>query len=176
MKKVATFLFKYILSSFTFLFFIRLINLGNDLLFEQILISGFLAHLFVTLFQFKINFLTYDLKKSLRNSLIGFMIYVLVALFTILNIDRSRSFYVLSWVDKGALICSNSSLDLSKVRSKEKLNPTGISSRLEEQVKRGLILKSDSVCQLTQYGELYLFSAEVIAKIFKLRNWELNAS
>lgn len=176
MKNVVMFLFKYVLLNFIFLFFLRLIKFGNDLLLEQILISGFLVHLIITLFHFKINLLTYDLKKSLRNSLLGFLIYLLVALFTILNIDRSRSFYVLSWVDKGVVICSSSGLDLSKVKSREKLNPSGISSRIEEQVKRGLILKSDSICKLTQYGELYLFSAEVIAEIFKLNNWELNNS
>ena len=176
MKKALTFLLGHILLSFTFLFFIRLINLGNDLLFEQILISGFLGYLVVTLLYFRINFFSYDWKKSLRDSLLGFMIYLLIALFTILNIDRSRSFYVLSWVAKGIVICTDSSLDLTKVQSKEKFNSIGISSRIEEQVKRNLVLKSDSGCQLTQYGELYLVSAEVLAEIFNLKNWELNAS
>ena len=120
MKKAITFLLGYILLGFTFLFFIRLINLGNDLLFEQILISGFLGYLVVTLLYFRINFLYYNWKKSLRDSFLGFMIYLLIALFTILNIDRSRSFYILSWVAKDIVICTDFSLDLSKVQSKEK--------------------------------------------------------
>jgi len=176
MKKVSIFLLCYILFSFILLFFIRLTNLGNDLLFEQIFISGFLGYLLVTLVHFKIFFLSYEWKKSLKNSLLGFLIYLLIALFTVLNIDRSRSFYVLSWVAKGSVICVGSSIDLSRVQSKEKFNSIGISTRIEEQVKRRLILKSDSSCQLTQYGELYLFSAEVLAEIFKLKNWDLNAT
>jgi hypothetical protein len=93
----------------------------------------------------------------------------------ILNIDRSRSFYVLNWVDKGSANFSNGEFNFDKVKSSEKLNEEGIISRIEEQISRGLINKNPQGVELSILGSILLKGSETIAVIFNLRGWAQNS-
>ena len=93
---------------------------------------------------------------------------------TILNIDRSRSYYVLSWVDKDLVKMSGASYDLSKIHSSEKLDLVGIQQRLSEQLSRGLIEISNSDVKVTASGSFIVKLSNLLADIFKLDGWRKN--
>ena len=63
---------------------------------------------------------------------------------------------------------------MSNVKSEERLNVSAISSRIDEHVNRGLIIKSDNGCKLSWIGKFYLQTAELMAKIFRLSFWNSN--
>ncbi len=111
--------------------------------------------------------------------LISFVIAALVALTfltqnVILNIDRSRSFYVLSWVDRGAVTYVDGTYDFNRVVSAEKLNEKGVVHRIEEQISRGYIRKNEKGLELTWLGSSLLELSNLIAGIFNLRGWHQN--
>jgi len=95
--------------------------------------------------------------------------------FTLVNVDRSRSFYVLSWIDAGEVTNVGGQLDLSKVDSLEKLNPDAIQSRLAEQTQRGYIENQSNKWVLTKKGKSLLLFANWLANKFKLAGWLSNA-
>jgi predicted transcriptional regulator len=90
---------------------------------------------------------------------------------TVMNIDRSRSFYVLSWVGNGDIQISNGQLNLSKVISDEKLNISAIKERIGEQVDRGLIERRRTTYILTQKGKVTLSIANRLASFYHLEGW-----
>lgn len=111
--------------------------------------------------------------------LIAFLVVGLtsVNLFTqsiVLNIDRSRSFYVLSWAEKNLIEYRDGRLDLNMVKSNEKLSVTSIEQRIIEQQKRNLLEISESKVRLTTQGKILLSFSNLTAKILGLRNWEKN--
>jgi hypothetical protein len=93
----------------------------------------------------------------------------------LLNIDRSRSFYVLSWVSNNQIKNTSGELVIS-VRSKEALNQEGVNLRLNENIARGLIKKSDDIFILTSRGKILLEVSEKFANLFNLKNWKANAT
>ena len=93
----------------------------------------------------------------------------------ILNIDRSRSFYVLSWVDKGLISLKNSKIVFQKECSNEMMNPEAIKIRLLEQSNRGYISQSGHNFHLTFLGSLQLLIAKNLATVFDLNNWFENS-
>jgi hypothetical protein len=93
---------------------------------------------------------------------------------TILNVDRSRSFYVLSWTDKDLVSYNGEILNVAKVHSDEKLGLTGVETRINEQISRGLISRHQNELALTRQGKFYLFIANTLAKIYILDHWENN--
>jgi predicted transcriptional regulator len=88
-----------------------------------------------------------------------------------MNIDRSRSFYVLSWVGNGDIQISNGQLNLSKVISDEKLNISAIKERIGEQVDRSLIERRGTTYILTQKGKVMLSIANRLASFYHLEGW-----
>lgn len=93
---------------------------------------------------------------------------------TLLNIDRSRSFYVLSWVDAGVVSGSISKPDLKNVKSLEKIDVNAISQRLSEQSQRGLISVSNNEFSLTIGGRILVTLSKSLSNLFKLNGWNLN--
>jgi hypothetical protein len=92
----------------------------------------------------------------------------------ILNVDRSRSFYVLNWVNQNQIVLEQGVLNLDNVISKEKSSKEAINVRLEEQINRGLILKKEGELSLSRSGEIVLRIAEVVATVFNLQQWKDN--
>jgi hypothetical protein len=91
-----------------------------------------------------------------------------------LNIDRSRSFYVLSWVDKNLINYREGSLDLKLVKSPEKSNLPAIEQRIIEQQKRGLLEITGTTVILTSRGEILIKFSNITADVLGLRNWKMN--
>ncbi len=149
----------------------RSLGVANNLLFEQIILTAFFnGAVYVGFSMFR------GLRASqiLPKVLLASLIFTSTANFGLLNIDRSRSFYVLSWVEKSKVFETASKLDLSKVKSNERLNSEAIQVRLDEHVSRGLIRFDENQYVITKLGRVYLLVAQYAAKIFRLDNWSKN--
>jgi hypothetical protein len=109
------------------------------------------------------------LKKSFITALaISFILNI-----SLLNIDRSRSFYVLSWVANGD-IKENSNKLIVLAKSDEARDVSATLLRLNENKSRGLIEKKSETYELTWQGRLMLRSSNTLAWIFALKNWNMN--
>jgi hypothetical protein len=92
----------------------------------------------------------------------------------ILNIDRSRSFYVLGWVANHSIMISPYELNLNDVLSKEKENSDAVRYRISEQIDRGLMVVNNDVLALTGRGILLVRFSDCISQVFDLRGWKAN--
>jgi hypothetical protein len=93
---------------------------------------------------------------------------------TLLNIDRSRSIYVLSWVNNQDINFKEGKIFI-RVKSPESVNEEAIRLRVDENLKRGLIANQGQILKLTFSGTVVLKFNEVMANIFKLKNWKINS-
>ncbi len=164
---------------FLILFFgIRIFAFGNSLIFEQITCVTVLSTLAI---------FYWDIGNSGRSRRLGphssglmykylciALIVFTVAQASILNIDRSRSFYVLAWVQEGKVLVTGNQIDLSKVVSAEASSMTSIQARLIEQSQRGLVTIKEGKYSLTKKGILVLRISDLIAGVFKLELWAKN--
>jgi hypothetical protein len=93
---------------------------------------------------------------------------------SILNIDRSRSFYILSWVKNNEVSLGvDGALEL-KVASHESLNTQAIHERLKEQLQRGLIKTDFGRYKLSVSGELTYNLAVLLSNFYDLTGWKKN--
>jgi hypothetical protein len=147
-------------------FIVRIVN-QSSLIFDQLLLCGFVTLLLLFIGR------RYGKNKLLSN----FEIFLLVVSITFasqsvfLNIDRSRSFYVLSWIQNNHLTYVNGEIDLSRVESQEKANESAIRDRINEQLIRGYLIKSQSGVQLSKRGLLVLTVSNHLAEFFNLKGW-----
>ncbi len=154
----------------------------SDLLFDQFCIISILL--------FVLSFLRnkwVDERNSRKKTnehaiavaLISSLIYFSTIQYTVLAVDRSRSFYVLSWVEKGWFNYAGASLNLDPtvVRGDIDLdtdNLEPIQQRIDEQISRRLIEIKGEKIQLTPIGELFLSTSNLTATLFNLKNWKTN--
>lgn len=164
--------------SVIFLLVIRQLGIGNSLLFEQVFVASFMGPVCL-LFIYKISPRFQGLKQ-IAPCEIGYLLIIAVLSFqlivpsSILNIDRSRSFYVLSWVKDGNVHIKDNGLVLTGVKSHEALDVDAIDSRLNEQISRGLINKLNGDYELTLRGSLMVKIADILSILFKLQGWNEN--
>jgi len=90
-----------------------------------------------------------------------------------LNIDRSRSFYVLAWVSNGQVENVAGKVKVSSP-SVEALNQKAAKIRIEEAQSRGLLDIENNQYRLTLVGELLLSSSNILANLFELEQWKEN--
>jgi hypothetical protein len=160
-----------VLLQFLALFVIRLFRFLDNLLFEQILFAAALC-LLLSLFWYLIN---KKFKSFIRfEILLAIILFFNLATTSLLNIDRSRSFYLLSWIDKNQLICSDGGFDFRNVPSLEKLNQEAIRQRVLEQRDRKLINYDYNSCDLTNLGKFHLFLSYNLSSVFYLDGWKRN--
>jgi hypothetical protein len=163
-------LFTSYIPTLVFIFFVIRLIWNTSLIFEQIVISSIIATL-VSLTASK-----YFNRLTFVNLLIVVLLSTTSAQFlanVLLNIDRSRSFYVLSWVRYGKITLKDGDLDYSSVKSPEKNSYEAITQRVDEQTKRGLIRISDK-CELTFRGKMTVHISDFLAKAFSLEGWKSN--
>jgi len=115
------------------------------------------------------------LKRIHSFFVITVLVFMLLAQASLVNIDRSRSFYVLSWVKLQKVQLVDSSFDMSKVISDEKLIPSAIQERLNEHIDRNfIILDSSGKYQLTTLGEYSYQIAQILSDLYLLSGWDQN--
>ena len=163
----------WILVGWTLLYVSRQSEIWKVSLFDEINFITFILGILVTIFW---------LWKGRRHLKVSYMVLVVSIMgfwistqFTLVNVDRSRSFYVLSWIDAGEVTSVGGQLDLSKVNSLEKLNSDAIQSRLAEQTQRGYIENQRNNWVLTKKGKSLLMIANWLSNKFKLTGWSSNA-
>ena len=167
-SRVKKFVFIGVALQFAF-FLVRIIS-KSSLIFDQLNLCGVFIGLIFIRFRFKTNFL----KTRNFETLLMVVVMVFISQNIYLNIDRSRSFYVLSWISKGEIISTTKGLDLQNVKSTEAENKSAILQRIVEQKSRGLIKKEKNTYKLTEKGNLILNFSELIGKIYDLRGWKMN--
>ncbi len=148
----------------------------NFPLFEEIVFVSTLAALITlvsTLYLKKVGFFNDSIRLLCYVNLLALMLSILVLPYSLLNVDRSRSFYVLSWVDQGEVSIENGQIVVN-VESAEATDTSGVELRLKEQQQRGLIQEANGSYKLTNMGKFTLKIANLLAKIFNLKNWEAN--
>jgi hypothetical protein len=95
----------------------------------------------------------------------------------LLNIDRSRSTFVLAWVDRGFVtLDSSSEIQIRGSKSPEATNEIASVQRVEENYQRGLIKLEDGKFHLSMIGKVLLAFCDWTANFFDLRGWKLNSS
>ena len=148
-------------------------------LFEQIsfiTIVCFCILTFTTLSPMKIKNSTNQRKNIVLVNLLAAVCFWSFSQSTLLNIDRSRSFYILSWVSHNEIRINNGQLDLTLIKSQEKLNQAGIEQRYYEQIDRGYISNSHKTIKLTKKGTLIFEMSKLLSRIYHLNGWLKNAN
>lgn len=165
-----------VLISCLILFIVRNFITLSLLLFEEILMSVTIATLMIAagfvisrgklLSMFSFEALVYVVVLGLLASLI-------LLPNAVLNVDRSRSFYVLSWVEKKEIFVIHNTFIVT-AKSHEAIDKSGVEIRVKEQIQRGLISRDRDNFELTKKGKFTLWLANLIGDIFKLENWTFN--
>lgn len=143
----------------------------SSLLYEQINLTAFSAVVVIYFFR------NPDWKVNIREKISQILLLTISISFilntVLLNVDRSRSFYVLSWVSNNQIAIVSDDLKIT-VRSKEAMNYDGVKLRLNENISRGLIKENDGGFALTSRGEILLSISKTFANLFNLNNWKAN--
>jgi len=156
-----------LIMSIGFFYLIRSIS-SSTLVYEQINISILISSLFYGYWVLRDRKtpIFFIIKKLLVLSLA----VSLVLNVSILNIDRSRSFYVLSWVKNKSISIEKNRL-LINIESPEGRNTNAVIQRITEASSRGLLNRTSEEIELTALGEILFFGSNQIAKIFNLSGW-----
>lgn len=154
----------------------RHLDIQGDL-FTQINISVFIALTIGLIFIFLCRKTT-ETKHSLRRNahlLITLNLVIFIILqFSLVNIDRSRSFYVLSWANEGKIYKTDNGFDLVGVISLEALNNHAINARIEEQIQKKFLFDQGDLIRPTRAGSVLIWTANSLSNVFKLENWKIN--
>lgn len=150
--------------------FIRKLLPSSDL-FTQINIASVLCGATIFLMLILRRKLCYEnVLLTIVVSLVFFISHQMV----LLNIDRSRSYYVIGWVHAGNVEVLNDLYTYDKVVSLEKKNEEASNMRINEQINRGIMVKVGGNLKLTLSGKAMFQTAEILSKIFTLENWKEN--
>ena len=160
-----------LLASILFLFLIRQIT-QTIILFESILISILLTVLLAISFYFiqqKRGIIKFDY-ETLLSLFVSVLLFYSISFSTIMNTDRSKSLYVLSWVhDLGPITEKNLA---QKIRIKYgEYDSSYIQQRITEHKSRGVFVERNGFIQTSTLGNVYWYVANKIAGIFKLSGW-----
>lgn len=150
-------------------------NFGNLQLFEQIVIScvsgALILGLGILLFFEKIFPNFHDRFNILLILIASMLIMLIVAPNTVMNIDRSRSFYVLGWVENEGVRIDKEGALVLLVKSNERFSAVSIRERIDEQSARGLIMRQEDRYQLTRRGVIAVRISDFVAKFYGLEGW-----
>jgi hypothetical protein len=111
---------------------------------------------------------------TLLTFIIALLFFYQSATSILINIDRSRSFYVLAWIDRYEIKSDVTTNPYESVQSPEKNSIESIQKRVLEQESRGLISDNGSEFRLTRLGKVTLRVSNFFAKTFNLQGWYQN--
>jgi len=151
-------------------FFIRRL-FAEGLIFEQIFISGIISLILTVTHRY----------QKIRNDIFK-LIYLTLLIaclfqFIFVNIDRSRSFYLISWVKNYDVRFIREELIVNEgvIKSSEYDNSVAIKHRIIEQINRGLInINVDNKLKLSAYGEAIYNISDTLSSLFNLNGWQRN--
>jgi hypothetical protein len=160
-----------LLIAFSLLFLIRQIT-QRIILFESILLSILLTVVLVFSYfalECKREISQFSYEKFL-SVFVSLLLFYSISFSTVLNTDRSKSLYVLSWVhDLGPITEKNLS---QKIRMKYgEYDSSYIQQRIIEHKSRGVFVERNGLIQTSSLGNAYWYVANKIAGMFKLSGW-----
>jgi hypothetical protein len=156
--------------SFLGFYLVRLLSQSSLILEQIMLVSG-------TIIMINLFLLMKEKKKSYEIMAIVVLIMAVITQFgasVVLNIDRSRSVFILSWVHNHEIDISQGNVRVVKFTSSEMENLDALKLRINEQVQRGLMKVESDRIFLSVSGKLILYVSQRIASIFQLGGWEQN--
>lgn len=160
---------------FALYFLFKLIQtlFSSTLIFDQIfLISCLNIGIFLALFRIRKKI---DFDKIVAIISLGLLL-MFINQTVILNIDRSRSTYVLSWVDKGHVSLDSSGSFVTRgILSDENSNEIATIQRVRENIDRGLIRVEEGKVHLTFTGKMVLRICKDTAELLDLQGWKTNS-
>ncbi len=149
-----------------FIFYLLQIYIINSLVFEKVTFSSLTLAIFLIIIK-KINY---------QRLTIILTIYIcLTQLFV--NIDRSKSFYVLYWIENNEIEYDLTNLTfLVKVPDiNSRTNEFDFIQRVQEHKIRGLVTQNGKRISLTSAGKVILKISDLSAKFFRLKGWVGNS-
>jgi hypothetical protein len=110
-------------------------------------------------------------KEKICISLLAASLFYIFGTAVLLNVDRSRSLYVFTWVDQ----CNNSVNCIKSYVLKSYGNRgwEEVYSRINEQSARGLMKVTGDQVKLTKSGNVVLKSAEISSFVFNLKGFKI---
>ena len=152
----------YLMVANLILFYIIQLVFQGTLIFEKIIASTLILILLLLLVK-KFNY------KRLSIILIVCMSMILL----FVNIDRSKSFYILFWVENNKIsISGNNETYLNNFpKIKNRINEYDFSQRIKEHEARGLISSGNGELVLTKTGKFILLTSDLLARSFRLNGW-----
>jgi hypothetical protein len=151
----------------------------TTLLFDQFLLITILV-LVVSLIYLKFNIDRFHIKE--QNQLVATLMSITIALsyfsvvqYYVLTVDRSRSIFILNWVDKGKIFYGSTGVTVLPTNLEEMKVVSSVGQRINEHRQRGLIgLDAKGRYNLTYAGKIILKTSEATASIFNLNGWRAN--
>ncbi len=144
-------------------------------LFEQILLSGLLsALLLITGFNILRRSNVFFSSNDSMIVILALLLFWFAVPNTLVNIDRSRSFYVLSWANEGEIRIGENSSIILNVKSSEAINYLAVVDRITEQENRGLLVRTSTDIKLSTRGVVLVHLSDWLAKLFLLDGWSKN--
>jgi hypothetical protein len=135
-------------------------------LFLQISFVCFLFYLLLLLSRLS-NAKSSFAHKELTAALLSFVILTTL----VLNIDRSRSVFVLKWVNELSVSRVVNVDDIYKYKQLGPSDVSAVSQRLNEQEQMRILKKVGSGYELTRFGKLFIKTAFLLAKILSLKGF-----
>jgi len=142
----------------------------TNLMLEQLLLVAFISLLFFQMLRKKMGLFAENRYRTLVTLLLVFNLLA----FTVGNVQRSTSLYVISWVgdykDSGV---NMRVLENKLIKRDQSVDYIGLKQRVKEHEKRHLLLiQNDGRIQLTTEGKFVLETARVLAYLFNLDLWK----
>jgi hypothetical protein len=152
----------YLMIANLILFYIIQLAFQGTLIFEKIIASTIILILVLLLVK------RFDYK---RFSII-LVVYISMNLLFV-NIDRSKSFYILFWVENNKISISEGNetylKDFPKIKSR--INEYDFTQRIKEHEARGLISSGNGELVLTKTGKFILLTSDLLGRSFRLNGW-----
>lgn len=158
----------------TLLFILLRFLFTSLLLFESLLISTSVSLILSNVFLFRKNLKKdVDLYTLAISASLSALMFFSVGFSCIMTVDRSKSFYVISWIHDLQPVKSN--VLESAIRNKYgEYDKSYINQRIKEQATRKIIISDKDEYRLSKIGQFYWGYASLISKIFNLQGWNQN--
>lgn len=161
------YLFQTLILTLVLLLIVRHMS-QSSLLFDQINICTLSASLLIFIIHRK-----HKAPEQIFRWISIFLVCSLTISTILLNVDRSRSFFVLAWVDRYHLKVLNESFQ-SQIKSNEAVAKDEIQLRIDEQIARKLVTEKNGRYFLTKPGQLLLFLGDNLSTVYQLNHYKKN--
>ena len=136
--------------------------------FQQILLTSFVLGIGIYIFTF---FSRSKLSKILMGKEMAAVLLIFTVLsFLILNVDRSRSVYLLKWIEMSSSD-GISSEELSQRLGFSKVERADIEQRIKEQISSHTLTRANDKIKLTSTGRFLTKFFDVLAKFENLKGY-----